>query len=196
MFTGLVEALGKVLSLKRGSAGGKLELELPFKELKVGESVAVNGVCLTVTAFKEKRASFDLSFETLKTTNLGLLKPGDRVNLERALKLGDRLGGHILLGHVDFTGRLLKKQKVGEHWLIEVSFPPEKRVYFVEKGSVGVDGISLTVRSVASNRFSVAVIPHTYEQTNLRYRKVGELLNVELDLFGKYAVNYLKERYR
>jgi len=192
MFTGIVEALGKVVELRRAGEGALLTLEAPFEDVKEGDSVAVNGVCLTLTARKGGLLTFELSQETLRKTNLSRLKAGERVNLERALRLSDRLGGHLLLGHVDFTAPIRSFRPLGRHRELKVAVPPEKRKFFVEKGSVGLDGISLTVNEVGRDFITVNVIPYTYEHTNLKFRKVGDLLNVELDIFGKYAVNYLE----
>ena len=136
---------------------------------------------------------FDLSEETLSRSNLRFLKRGDYVNLERALKLSDRLGGHILQGHVDFTSPIVKLQKTGEHWSLVVEIKPGYEMYFVEKGSVGIDGISLTINKVERRFIYINVIPHTYQNTNLRFRKTGDMVNVEVDIVGKYVVNYLQK---
>ncbi len=188
MFTGLVERVGRV----EGLQGGRLTLRAGFEDVRLGDSVSVNGVCLTVVDIRGELLSFDLSEETLRRSNLGLLKRGDLVNLERALRLSDRLGGHILQGHVDFTAPIRSFTKKGEHWELVVEIKEEYRVYFVEKGSVGIDGISLTINSVRDRLISMNIIPHTYENTNLRARRVGDLVNVEVDIIGKYVVNYLR----
>ncbi|RMH05286.1 MAG: riboflavin synthase [Aquificota bacterium] len=188
MFTGLVERVGRV----EGLQGGRLTLRAGFEDVRLGDSVSVNGVCLTVVDIRGELLSFDLSEETLRRSNLGLLKRGDLVNLEPALRLSDRLGGHILQGHVDFTAPIRSFTKKGEHWELVVEIKEEYRVYFVEKGSVGIDGISLTINSVMDKLISMNIIPHTYENTNLRAKKVGDLVNVEVDIIGKYVVNYLR----
>ncbi len=188
MFTGLVERVGRVEALR----GGRLVLDAGFEDVVVGESIAVNGVCLTVVKIDRNILEFDLSEETLSRSNLRFLKRGDYVNLERALKLSDRLGGHILQGHVDFTSPIVKLQKTGEHWSLVVEIKPGYEMYFVEKGSVGIDGISLTINKVERRFIYINVIPHTYQNTNLRFRKTGDMVNVEVDIVGKYVVNYLQ----
>ncbi|SNZ16918.1 riboflavin synthase [Hydrogenobacter hydrogenophilus] len=193
MFTGLVEDVGEVKALKTSSAGGRLSVKTSLKDIKLGDSVAVNGVCLTVVKIVKDELLFDLSLETLKRSNLGMLSAGDPVNLERALKVGDRLGGHILLGHVDFTSRITYFKSKGDHYELKVYVPDNWLVYFVEKGSVGLDGISLTVNYVERNTISLNIIPHTYENTNLKYKKEGDYVNVEVDVIGKYVVSYLRK---
>ncbi len=188
MFTGLVERVGRVEALR----GGRLVLDAGFEDVVVGESIAVNGVCLTVVKIDRNILEFDLSEETLSRSNLRFLKRGDYVNLERALRLSDRLGGHILQGHVDFTSPIVKLQRTGEHWSLIVEIKPGYEMYFVEKGSVGIDGISLTINKVERRFIYINVIPHTYQNTNLRFRKVGDMVNVEVDIIGKYVVNYLQ----
>ncbi len=188
MFTGLVERVGWVEELK----GGRLILRAGFEDVKLGDSVSVNGVCLTVVSISGERLHFDLSEETLRRSNLRFLKRGDPVNLERALRLSDRLGGHFLQGHVDFTAPIASFKRLGEHWELRVKIEREYTVYFVEKGSVGLDGISLTVNSLEGDIITMNIIPHTYESTNLKYRRVGDRLNVEVDLLGKYVINYLR----
>ncbi len=188
MFTGLVERVGRVEALREG----KLLLDAGFEDVVVGESIAVNGVCLTVVKIDRNILEFDLSEETLSRSNLRFLKRGDYVNLERALRPSDRLGGHILQGHVDFTSPIVKLQRTGEHWSLVVEIKPGYEMYFVEKGSVGIDGISLTINKVERQFIYINVIPHTYQNTNLRFRKVGDMVNVEVDIVGKYVVNYLQ----
>ena len=192
MFTGLVEEVGKVVSLKKSPEGALLTVETSLGDIKIGDSVAVNGACLTVVDIDQQRVSFELSPETLKRTNLGLLKTGDFVNLERALRVGDRLGGHIVQGHVDFTARITSFKNLGKHRELVIEIPTGWEKYFVEKGSVALDGISLTVNTVQGNKISINIIPQTYEHTNLKYKKVGDLLNVETDIVGKYVINYLE----
>ncbi len=192
MFTGLVEKVGKVISLKKSPEGAVLTVETSLEGIKIGDSVAVNGACLTAIEVKQKRVSFELSPETLERTNLKLLKTGDFVNLERALQVGDRLGGHIVQGHVDFTARIISFKNLGKHRELIVEIPHGWEKYFVEKGSVALDGISLTVNTIWGNKISINVIPHTYENTNLKYKKVGDLLNVETDVIGKYVINCLE----
>jgi riboflavin synthase len=191
MFTGLIEDVGRITNLRISSKGGLISIKTSLDDIKVGDSVAVNGVCLTVVKMVDQEVFFELSPETLKRSNLGMLSVGDPVNLERALKVGDRLGGHILLGHVDFTSRITYFKSKGEHYELKVYVPDSWLVYFVEKGSAGLDGISLTVNYIERNTISLNIIPHTYENTNLKYKKEGDHVNIEVDVIGKYVVKYL-----
>ena len=191
MFTGLVEDLGEVISLVKTTGGGKLAIRTILEDIRVGDSVAVNGTCLTAIEVKENIITFDVSPETFRRTNLGLLSRGDRVNLERALRADSRLGGHFVLGHVDFTSRILSFRNLGEHRELVIEIPAEWRKFFVEKGSVAVDGISLTVNYIREGSISINVVPHTFQNTNLKFRKPGDKVNVEADIIGKYVVNYL-----
>ena len=192
MFTGLIEDVGKVKKILRTGTNTKLSVETKLSEIKIGDSISVNGACLTVVEVKGNTLTFDVSQETLKRTNLGFLKVGDIVNLERALKVGDRLGGHIVQGHVDFTAKIFSFKKLGEHYELVLEIPKEQEKYFVEKGSVAVDGISLTVNYVKENLIYINIIPHTYENTNLKKRKEGDYVNIETDIIGKYVINYLE----
>ncbi len=190
MFTGLVEALGTVRAARKSSSGARLTIETPLEGLAVGESVSVDGVCQTVAAVDGACFSCDVLRETLRVSTLGRFRPGDRVNVERALEAGGRLGGHIVNGHVDGTGTVVKvaKKPLG----IEIALAPELLKYLVPKGSVAVNGVSLTVGpSVRNGRFAVFVIPHTWERTNLKYLKTGSSVNVEIDVVAKYVENYL-----
>lgn len=193
MFTGLIEDVGSIKNLKISSKGGFISIKTSLDDIRVGDSVAVNGACLTAVKIVGEEVFFELSPETLKRSNLGMLSVGDPVNLERALKVGDRLGGHILLGHVDFTSRITYFKSKGDHYELKVYVPDNWLVYFVEKGSAGLDGISLTVNYIERNTVSLNIIPHTYENTNLKYKKEGDYVNVEVDVIGKYIVNYLRK---
>lgn len=188
MFTGLVEDVGKVLR----AGGGVLVVETSLTDIEVGDSVAVNGACLTAVEVDGGKVTFEVSQETLSRTNLADLKAGDRVNLERALKVGSRLGGHIVQGHVDFTARIREMRPQGGHRLLTLEIPREWSLYFVEKGSVAVDGISLTVNAVEGNFIFINIIPHTLENTNLKFRKPGDRVNIETDIIGKYIIRYLE----
>jgi len=192
MFTGLVEDVGTVRGLKIGSTNAVLKVETSLRDIKIGDSVAVNGACLTVTEVNSSTVSFDVSRETLNRTNLKLLKTGDKVNLERALTPQSRLGGHIVQGHVDTTGIVEYLLPKGEHYLLRIRFDTRYGVYVVEKGSIAVDGISLTINNCGDNFVEINVIPHTYKQTNLKFRRIGDLVNLEFDILGKYVVNYLE----
>ena len=191
MFTGLVEEVGEVVSLRTGQSGGVLEVKSSLGDIKVGDSVAVNGACLTAVEVKDGLVAFELSPETMKRTNLKNLRSGDLVNLERALRADSRLGGHFVLGHVDFTASIVSFRNLGDHRELIVEIPPDQRKFFVEKGSVAIDGISLTVNYVRGETISINVITHTYENTNLRIKRPGDLVNVEVDILGKYVVTYL-----
>jgi len=192
MFTGLVEDLGKVRFVKPSRGGIKLGVETSLGDVKIGDSVAVNGACLTAVGIDKNLLTFDVSQETLNRTNLRFLKTGDFVNLERALTPDKPLGGHIVQGHVDTLGKIERFVPVGEHRLLTVSFPEEYTLYTVEKGSIAVDGISLTINRVGPNFVEINVIPHTYERTNLKFRKKGDFVNLEFDILGKYVVHYLE----
>jgi riboflavin synthase len=192
MFTGLVEALGTVRGVEPDGAGRHLSVAAPFAgELTVGESVAVNGACLTVVDRSGDSFRFQAGPETLARTNLGGLNPGDRVNLERSLRLSDRLGGHLVQGHVDGVGRVATRSRQGDWEFIGFGCPPELAAQLVPKGSVAVDGVSLTLVEVEAARFSVALIPHTLAVTTLGFKPVGAEVNLETDLVGKYVWKYL-----
>ena len=192
MFTGLVEDLGTVKGIQHSSTNTTLTVESSLSGIKVGDSVAVNGACLTAVQIKGNLLTFDLSKETLNRTNLRFLKVGDRVNLERALTLNKPLGGHIVQGHVDTLGKIEELKPLGEHYLLKVSFDEKFSPYVVEKGSIAVDGVSLTVNKLGPNWVEINLIPHTYRSTNFQFRKRGDFVNLEFDLFGKYVVRYLE----
>jgi riboflavin synthase len=193
MFTGLVETLGTVERLERAGSGSRLSVRAPeiAAELAIGDSVAVNGVCLTVVQRDAAVFVFDAIPETLSRTNLGQLKARDRVNLERALRAGDRLGGHIVQGHVDGVGTVDQRLTDGQWLTMWLRCPPALTAEMVSKGSIAVDGVSLTLVDVTADRFSVALIPHTLEQTTLGFRQTGDSVNLETDVVGKYIVKYL-----
>jgi riboflavin synthase len=190
MFTGIVQETGKVISVPAGrlviGAGAVIS------GLEPGGSVAVNGVCLTVTEFDEASFSVDVMPETLRRTNLGRLRPGDRVNLERPLGLGGEIGGHLVQGHIDGTGRLASIVKEGEVLLLDFTAPPEIMRYIVDKGFIAVDGTSLTVVEKKAGSFRVSIVGFTSEHTILSERKVGDIVNLEADIIGKYVAEFLK----
>jgi riboflavin synthase len=167
---------------------------LPTDEIKPGDSIAVDGACLTVTSIQPQGFSVDVSSETLQRTTLGRKRAGDRVNLERALRLGDRLGGHLVSGHIDGLGVLGTREKSGEFIRLVFGAPEQLLKYIIEKGSVAIDGISLTVNSVTGRDFSVMIIPHTLEKTTLAGKGPGDQVNVENDLIGKYVEKLLGKR--
>ncbi len=188
MFTGIVESVGRIKRVLPYGAGKRLVIEATdiLGDAGIGESVAINGVCLTVVNIENGLFEADVSQETLKRSNLGFLRQNDPVNIERALKVGDRLSGHIVLGHVDGMGRVVSVKREGEFFVFTISVASELEKYCVFKGSVAVDGISLTVAELMGGAFRVAVIPHTFFNTNLSYRKPGDFVNIETDIIGKY----------
>ena len=188
MFTGLVEAVGIVLSLKKGDEVARLTLSSPFSsEVALGDSIAVNGCCLTVVEVSESQFSFDLLTQTLNVTALNALREGASVNLERALAVGARLGGHFVQGHVDHTGVILDLSKNGKDYRYEVALSPEISRYCISKGSLCVDGISLTIAELKEESAVFWIIPHTIEATNLHDKKIGNFVNLEADLLAKYV---------
>jgi riboflavin synthase len=194
MFTGLVEALGVVSRLDSDGDGRLLGVVEPTlaPQLALGESVAINGACLTVVARDDTSFRFQVGPETLRRTNLGELTPGDRVNLERALRMGDRLGGHLVQGHVDGLGHIASRERQGDWELVWFRCPEELAAQMVSKGSVAVDGVSLTLVDVTRDGFSVALIPHTLANTTLGFKTAGAAVNLETDLLAKYVWKCLK----
>ena len=194
MFTGIIEDVGEVVRWeKRGEAGALvIETKLPVAEMELGASVAVNGACLTVTHKTSSRFKVDVSPETLKRTTFGALKKGDLVNLERPLRLSDRLGGHLVTGHVDGVAAAEKIHKRGEFTFYTFRVPAALAPQLVAKGSVAVDGISLTVNECDGRRFSIAAIPFTLKHTILRDLSVGAKVNIETDMIGKYVQQLLR----
>jgi riboflavin synthase len=188
VFTGIVEEVGKVISAPPGKlvigAGTVLQ------GMECGASIAVNGVCLTVTSFDRSSFSVDVMPETLKRTNLGLLYAGDEVNLERPLPLGRRLGGHLVQGHVDDTGRVTSINREGGAMLVRFEAPPEVMHYVVEKGFIAVDGISLTIMTKDASSFGVSIVDYTRKHTNLGRRRVGDMVNLEVDIIAKYVKQF------
>ena len=193
MFTSIIEEIGKVVSFKKSAHGADLKISAKtvLEDVKLGESIAVNGVCETVVAFDNTTFEVNVSDETLRVSNLSNLKQGDFVNLERALKLSDRLSGHIVSGHVDLTTKFIKKEKLGEFYNMEFAVTPDFRKYIVKKGSITINGISLTIADIKPESFVVAVIPHTFENTNLKELKNNDIVNIETDILAKYIENFV-----
>jgi riboflavin synthase len=193
MFTGIIQGLGTVLE-KRPAGGGmvfRIEAGFDLTEPQEGESIAVNGVCLTARDMQGRRFLADVSPESLSRTNLGGLAIGSKVNLERALRLADRLGGHLVSGHVDTQGRVEERRAAGDFTLFTFSLEQKLAKYVIEKGSITIDGVSLTVNACTGSRFSVSIIPHTLAVTTLGGLKAGDRVNLEVDLIGKYVEKLL-----
>lgn len=195
MFTGLVEAVGTVVALESRGEQARLTLELPFAtDLKLGDSVAINGCCLTVANLTDHGTSFDLLAQTLRVTSLGGLKAGSKVNLERAMMVGDRFGGHFVQGHVDSTGKIVRLEESGQDHIVSVSLPPEIHRLCVEKGSLAIDGISLTIAGLTENEAVFWITPHTWEHTHLHVAEIGQAVNLEADMLAKYVEKLVSAR--
>jgi len=197
MFTGIIESTGEVAAVEATPAGGRLVLrpeKFAAAEVVLGESVAVNGCCLTVADFAAdgEWMVFDLLRETLAVTNLGGLAAGDRVNLERALRLGDRLSGHLVQGHVDATGVVRRLEAAGGDWDLEVELPPGRARQVIPRGSIAIDGISLTAAEVAGDGVTCHIIPHTWQETRLHTLSAGARVNLEFDMIGKFVARLLE----
>ena len=197
MFTGLVEEKGVIAGLERGAESLRLSFIAPRvrEGLEIGDSVSVNGCCLTAVATGPDGFAVEAVAETLRRTTIGALEPGDEVNLERALRVGDRLGGHLVQGHVDGTGIVSEARREGSSWVLRIGASPEVLRYVVEKGSIAVDGVSLTVAGTLGDSFLVALIPHTMASTTLGPEAVGRMVNLEADVLAKY-VDALVSPYR
>ena len=189
MFTGIVEEMGTVKAIRKGphSAVVEIQAQVVLEDLHIGDSIAVNGVCLTATAFSPAGFTADVMHETLNRSALALLRPGSRVNLERALAAGGRFGGHIVSGHIDGTGTIASQKREDNAVWVKIKTPAPLLRYIVEKGSIAIDGVSLTVAAVTDTDFSVSIIPHTGAQTILLGKKPGDPVNLECDVIGKYV---------
>jgi len=193
MFTGLIETIGEVAEVKPTPAGFRLRLQTDLSStLTPGDSLAVNGVCLTVVSADADAVNMDVSPETIRVSALGSLKRGDRVNLERPMRADARVGGHFVQGHVDATGTIEEIRSGEDYWWVTVKFPPSLAAQIVRKGSIAVDGISLTVAGVDDRRFDVQIVPYTWEHTNLQFARVNDLVNLEFDMIGKYVLRALE----
>jgi riboflavin synthase len=193
MFTGIIEDKGKVVRIEYRGQEMRLTIELPphLTELQLGDSININGVCLTVVSKKEQKIKLDLSQETLQKSILGEVKEGSQVNLERALRLVDRLGGHIVTGHIDGIGVIAEKRKERDFIQLRIKVPESVSKYIVQKGSIAIDGISLTVNEYQGGEIQMTLIPYTIEKTTLMDKKVGDRVNVETDILGKYVEKLL-----
>lgn len=195
MFTGIVEELGKVKELRKlpDAALLTIDAEKVLEETRIGDSIAVNGVCLTVVKLENHQFTVDVMAETLAKSSLAQLSGGSRVNLERALQLSSRLGGHLVSGHVDGVGRIGQIRQDGIAKVVEIHAPPHLITYILPKGSIAIDGISLTVVDVGADYFSVSLIPHTAQETTLGFKGVGAVVNLETDMIGKYVARFLAQ---
>ena len=194
VFTGIIEELGTIKGVRKQSEGMRLSVsaKVVMDGMKTGDSIAVNGACLTVTEFDSVSFTADVSGETVNRTNIGKLRVGEKVNLERPMKLSDRLGGHLVSGHIDGIGVIRGVERRGGMSIFTIEVPAEFKKYLIIKGSVAIDGISLTVNEVKGNRFTVTIIPHTAEMTTLGFKKTGDTVNLEADMIGKYVEAFTK----
>lgn len=188
MFTGIIEEAGKVKIIQKESSSAKIKIEASVvtEDLKIGDSVAVNGVCLTIIEFTPKEITAEIMHETLEKSSIKNAKPGEKVNLERAMRVDSRLGGHIVTGHVDGTGKIISKTKDGIAEIFDISYPSEIGKYLAKKGSVAVDGISLTIVDVNKDYFRLSLIPHSLKMTTLGFKKTGDIVNLEIDVLARY----------
>ncbi len=191
MFTGIIEDTGKIISIRKGK-NYLLTIKTSLDGIEVSHSISVNGVCLTVVEVKRKLFSVEAVGETIEKTTMKEWHSGLYVNLERAMRGDTRFGGHLLMGHVDCKGRVEDIRRKGGEYVFKISFPEEFKNFVVEKGSIGVDGVSLTPTGVSHNSFEVHIVPYTYSHTNFPFIKVGDSVNIEFDIIGKYIVNYIK----
>jgi riboflavin synthase len=194
MFTGLIEGIGRIKSVTK--TGREMNLTImplfDMADSKIGDSISVDGICLTITAFKDKILSMYASEETVSRSTMGRLREGDEVNLERALSFAGRLGGHMVSGHVDGVGRIIRKEQVQRSWLMRINIDKDMSRYVIEKGSIAVDGISLTVNSCKDDFFEVNIIPETAIITTILKKNVGDQVNIETDLIAKYVEKFFK----
>ncbi len=194
MFTGLIQEVGTIVSVTQNTEGKEFVIKAPtlIKEIQIDDSVATNGCCLTATQIKGDTFKVQAVHMTLQKTSVGNLKSGDKVNLELSLRPQDRLGGHFVQGHVNAIGKIKQIKTMGETCEIEVSFPKDLRKYMISEGSIAIEGISLTIAKLTAESLTVAIIPHTLEKTTLGTKKVGDTLNLEVDMIAKYIENFLR----
>ncbi len=195
MFTGIIKEVGNVNSVEDLNGGKEFTISCDLASmLEIDQSISINGVCHTVTACNSATFTVQCVEETLRKTNMGDVLSGDAVNLERSMRPDQLIDGHIVQGHVDATGEITDIEKEGTDWLFSIKYPVEHKDLIVGRGSIAIDGISLTVASEEGNQFKVAIIPYTYEHTNLRHKGKGDTVNLEFDVLGKYVVRYLENR--
>jgi riboflavin synthase len=193
MFTGIIEGLGTIREVRSEGQGKRMTVEADFflEQTRIGDSICVSGACLTVVMIDGKRFAVDISPETLAKTTFGNAKIGDRVNLERALRLSDRIDGHLVSGHIDGIGTITLKQNIGNAIIVSFKVPELILHYMIQKGSVAVDGISLTINNCKLDSFDVSIIPHTAKLTTIGFKKAGDLVNIETDMIGKYVERFV-----
>ncbi len=196
MFTGIIEGLGTILQIRAAQGGAHFTIEADFAldQTKIGDSIAVCGACLTVVSLDGKRFQTDVSPETLSKTTFRSAKTGDRVNLERALRFSDRLDGHLVSGHIDGMGMIKSRKTIGNAIIFGIEVPPSLSRYMIQKGSVSVDGVSLTINRCDINGFDISIIPHTAKLTTIGFKKIGDPVNIETDMIGKYVERFIMER--
>jgi riboflavin synthase len=194
MFTGIIEGFGKLTGVRPSGQEKKLEIQSDFAldQTKIGDSIAVSGACLTVVTLVGRRFTVDVAPETLSKTTLGAAKRGERFNLERALRLSDRLDGHLVSGHIDGVGRVQHMQRIGNAIIVTIGVDPELVRYMVTKGSVAVDGISLTINEVGTDHIKVSIIPYTAKLTTIGFKSAGDAVNIETDIIGKYVERFVR----
>ncbi|MFL0269080.1 riboflavin synthase [Candidatus Clostridium radicumherbarum] len=196
MFTGIVEEIGKIEGIIKSEKSARITIKAHkvLEDVKLGDSICTNGVCLTVTAFNNGKFTVDVMAETMRRSNLRNISPGTEVNLERALRASDRLGGHMVSGHIDGTGTIKDFEEEDNAVWLTIDAPPELLKYIVQKGSIAIDGVSLTVAYIDDKVFKVSIIPHTKDATTLLKKKIGEIVNLECDMIGKYIEKFLQTK--
>lgn len=193
MFSGIIEEIGQIEKIEIIKGGKKLYISAQkiFDDLNIGDSLSVNGVCLTVTSINKNYFTADAVGETLNKTTLSNINQKTYVNLERAIKYNERIGGHLIQGHVNAKGQIVNFEKLGENYLLEIEIPEYLMKYIIKEGSIAIDGISLTIADLEYNKVRISIIPHTYENTILKYKKKNDLVNIEIDLIAKYIENFI-----
>ena len=187
MFSGIIQAYGKISKFSKSKDFLSIEIQSNLKGYNKGSSICRSGICLTVTSFSKNKFTADISKETLEKTNAKYWKKGTLLNLENSLKIGDEVSGHFVFGHVDTTGRLVDIKQFGKSWSLSIEFPNSIKKYIAQKGSISLNGISLTINKVKSNKFHCMIIPHTYKNTDIHKYKKNEILNLEVDMLARYA---------
>ena len=187
MFTGIIQSQGRISQIKKSNKFISIEIESNLKNFDIGSSICCSGICLTATSISKNKFTADISNETLKKTNSKYWVKGSRLNLEKSLKIGDEVSGHFVFGHVDSTGQLKNFTKVGKSWEIQIKFPSYLKKFIITKGSISLNGISLTINDVKSNKFKCMIIPHTFKNTDINSYKLNQILNLEVDMLARYA---------